>query len=113
MKTGSSTVVLQPRNEKKDHMPPSTRPKDIEPKSERRPTSKLLRLGKPTLTLPIRGRRRNSNVSIWVLAICIAIALILRTTTDAESQENSREAIELFSDAEVQANSAKGALARF
>lgn len=72
-------------------MPPSTRPDDIKSKSERRPTSKLLRLGKPTPSLPFRGMRRNSNVSIWVLAICIAIALILRATTDAESREMCRD----------------------
>jgi hypothetical protein len=79
------------RNEKKDHIPPSTRPDDIKSKSERRTTSKLLRLGKPTPRLPIRGRRGNSNVSIWVLTICIAIALILRATTDAESREMCRD----------------------
>jgi len=72
-------------------MPPSTRPDDIKSKSESRPTSKLLRLGKPTPSLPFRGIRRNSNASIWVLAICIAIALILRATTDAESREKCRD----------------------
>jgi len=72
-------------------MPPSTRPDDIKSKSERRPTSKLLRLGKPTPSLPFRGMRRNSNASIWVLTICIAIALILRTTSDAESAEMCRD----------------------
>lgn len=70
-------------------MSPSTRPNDVTPKSERRQTSKPVRLGKPPLpSMLVRGRRRNSNASIWVLAICIAIALILRTTTDAESQES-------------------------
>jgi len=89
--TVCSIVVLNKRNEKKDHMPPSTQPDNLKPKSERRPTSMALRLGKPTPSLLIRGRSRNSNVSIWVLAICIAIALILRTTTGAESREICRD----------------------